>query len=243
MPVLVVSNQKGGVGKTTTVTSLAWYLATAGKRTLVVDNDPQGNATSCLAPTAEGGTIYDGQAPIATATPDLFVIPGGPALLDQERILAQRPGGHGRMRELLAPLKGQYGPIVIDCPPNLSFLPTNALLSATHLLVPLQCEYYALEGLGQLLAYIDDLRRSTTLDLRWVGILLTMADDRSPLAAQIEREVRAHFGPQVLQTVIPRDPALAAAPSHGRTVAETAPLSRGSLAYLDAAREILDVLV
>ena len=242
MAVLVVSNQKGGVGKTTTVVNLAWYFACAGRSTLTIDNDPQGNATSALAPDLEGGTVYDGQAPMATPVANLAVIPGGSGLLHHERGLAQRPAGSTRLRELLRPLTDQYDPILIDCPPSLSLLPSNALLAASHLLIPLQCEYYAMEGLGQLLAYVEDLRQTSGLDLRWTGILLTMADPRHPTAEQFERDVRAHFGAQVLRTVIPRDPTLALAPSHGAAAAAVAPLSPGALAYLAATKEILDVL-
>jgi chromosome partitioning protein len=238
--VIAVSNQKGGVGKTTSVVNLAAFSALAGFRTLVIDSDPQGNATSVLAPHhADPVSIYRGATPLQTSQPGLMIIPSGPDLIDQERALVHAPEGRFALRHLLLPLRSAFDVILIDCPPTLSLLPTNALLAADHLVVPLQSEYFALEGLTQLLRYVDELTEDVHATITLRGILLTMFDDQYPLAFQVEREIRQHFTHQAFTTVIPRDVALAAAPSHGKTILDYDPLSRGGIAYLAAAQELL----
>lgn len=240
--VVTVSNQKGGVGKTTTVVNFAAFAALAGKRTLVIDNDPQGNASSVLAPGAEGGSIYQGRSPLPTRQDKLWIIPASTALIDEERQLARQERGRFVLRDRLEPLKQDFDLVVIDCPPNLSFLPVNALLASDSLLLPLQAEYYALEGLTQLLAFLDELQSEWGSRIKLLGILLTMATPGQVLAEQVAGEVRKHFGDKVVKTVIPRDVALAAAPSHGQSILDHDPLSPGGLAYAAASKELLDAI-
>jgi chromosome partitioning protein len=237
--VVAVSNQKGGVGKTTTVVNLAAYCALGGFKTLVIDNDPQGNASSVLAAEAAAASVYGGTQPKATRQEGLWVVPAAHDLIDQEKILVRSDKGRFALRDIIAPWRAEFDLILIDCPPNLSQLPTNALLASDHLLVPLQSEYFALEGLTQLLAYVEDLRHEVSASIQLLGVLLTMYDGRHPLALQVEAEIRQHFVGKAFQTIIPRDIALAAAPSHGKTILDYDPLSPGGLSYLSAAKELI----
>jgi len=238
-PVLVVSNQKGGVGKTTTVVNLAAYAGLAGKRILVVDNDPQANASSALNKTPFEHSIYSGAEPVTTSAEGVYLVPSGSDLADQERQLAGAVGGSLALRERLKIHRVNFDLVIVDCPPNLTCLPTNALLAATHLLVPLQSEYFALEGLSQLLAHVDGLRQDHELQLTLCGILLTMATTGSALSQGVASEVRRHFGEGVFNAVIPRDESAAAAPSHARALVDHDPLSPAALAYLAATKELL----
>lgn len=240
--VITVVNQKGGVGKTTTVVNVAAFAALAGRRTLVIDVDPQANASSVLCREQAGTCVFSGQAPLATDQPSLWVIPAGADLPDHDKRLVMTEGGRLALRDRLRTLRSDFDLIVVDCPPSLGMLPTNALLAADALLVPIQCEYFAMEGLSQLLASVTELQEEGNPTLALAGILLTMFDDRSPLALQVAAELRRHFGERVLRAQIPRDVALAAAPSYSRTILDHDPLSPGGLAYCAATKELLDGL-
>lgn len=244
------ANQKGGVGKTTTVVNLGSYLALAGERVLVVDLDPQGNATSGLGldrSTIEQSVydaVIDGMPIRELMHPGpltgLDVVPSTIALAGAEIELATAEARERRLRRLLAAVVDDYDYVLVDCPPSLGLLTVNALTAADSILIPLQCEYYALEGLTQLLATIDLVRDHLNPDLAIKGIVLTMFDGRTKLSADVAAEVRRHLGKLVFTTVIPRSVRLSEAPSHGLPIPRYAPDSTGAVAYRNLAQEVLD---
>lgn len=248
--VIAVANQKGGVGKTTTSVNIAAAIAIAGHPVLLVDMDPQGNATSGLGvdPQQLKATVYTcligtegaGQAVVPTSVPKLDLLPANADLAGAEVELVTVPDRESLLRQRLAEVLPRYGHVILDCPPALGLLTLNALTAAASLLVPVQCEYYAMEGLGRLMATVQRVQQSLNPGLELEGILLTMYDSRNTLARQVAEEIRTHFGAKVYRTVIPRNVTLAEAPSYGRPAMLYNAAASGSQAYLDLAKEILD---
>ena len=248
--VTACTNQKGGVGKTTTVINLAAYLALSGTRTLVIDLDPQGNATSGLG--VDRRTVdrssYEAlvdRAPLselvlATSVEHLDLVPSSPALSGAEVELVAIPARERRLAASLAELNGRYERILIDCPPSLGLITLNMLAAADALLIPLQCEYYALEGLSQLLNTVHLVQRSVNEKLAIEGVLLTMYDGRINLSRQVAADAREYFGPKVFESVVPRNVRLAEAPSFGKPIILYDVASVGAQAYMSVARELLD---
>jgi chromosome partitioning protein len=246
--VTACTNQKGGVGKTTTVVNLAAYLALSGTRTLVIDLDPQGNATSGLGVDRRSleRSSYEalvdrvpvGELVIETSVAGLDLVPSTVSLAGAEVELVGVPARERRLAASLAELDSTYERVLIDCPPSLGLLTLNALTAADGVLIPIQTEYYALEGLSQLVNTIRRVREGLNPRLEIDGVLLTMYDARTNLSAQVASEVRRHMNGSVYETVVPRSVRLSEAPSHGLPIALYDPASRGATAYRELAGEV-----
>jgi chromosome partitioning protein len=248
--IIAVANQKGGVGKTTTSVNLSAYLALEGYRVLLVDCDPQGNASSGLGinrkkiPYCVYNLLIDGmeikKVLCQTRINNLVILPATIQLAGAEVELANRPGREFILSQALQPARDEYDYIILDCPPSLGLLTINALTAGTSVLIPLQCEYYALEGLSQLMDTIQLVKSRLNPSLRVEGILFTMFDGRTNLAIQVVDEVKRHFHKEVYHTVIPRNVRLSEAPSHGKPIALYDPRSKGAEVYRDLAREVIE---
>lgn len=247
MRVIALLNQKGGVGKTTTAINLGAYLAKAGKTVLVIDFDPQGNATSGLgydkqtAPVTSYDVIKDPKlatkAIFDTATPNLYIMPTNASLANAEVELVDIDRREYSLKEAVKNMTHDY--ILIDCPPALGLLTVNALTAADELLIPVQAEYYALEGLSQLLSVMQKVKQGLNPKLELLGVVVTMYDSRTSLSEQVHEELKKHFGAKLFKTVIPRNIKLAEAPSHGKPVSEHDKWSKGARAYKQLSKEIL----
>ena len=249
--IISIANQKGGVGKTTTAINLAASLAVAEKRTLLIDSDPQGNSSSGVGidrSKIREKNLYQaiiGKIPLAetlhvSPLPSLTVIPATQDLIGVEVEFVQLPDREQKLKQLLSGLPDDFEFVIIDCPPSLGFLTINALVASDFLIIPLQCEYFAMEGLSQLLNTVRLVQNRLNPGLTLSGILLTMFDTRNRLSHRVEEEVRKYFAGKVFQTIIPRNVRLSESPSHGLPVLLYDITSRGAVSYMELAREILN---
>ncbi len=247
--IIAITNQKGGVGKTTTAVNLSACLAEAGKRTLLIDADPQGNATSGVGAAGKGAhSIYDvlindcpaSAAVIDTGYAGLRLMPSAIELAGAEIELVAMPGRDTLLRDALSAVQSEYDYILIDCPPSLGLITLNALAAAGSVLVPIQCEYYALEGVGQLMNTLSLVRKRLNPGLEVLGVVLTMLDGRTNLGIQVVDEVKKHFRNRVFATVVPRNVRLSEAPSHGLPIHLYDPRCAGAEAYRALAQELIE---
>jgi chromosome partitioning protein len=249
---IAIFNQKGGVGKTTTNINLAACLALKGKKILILDIDPQGNTTSGMGISKKGleKTMYEVlisdklepiDAIIPTRVKNLDIIPASVQLAGAEIELVQLEGREKRLKKALDKIKGNYDYIFIDCPPSLGLLTINSLTAVDSVLIPIQCEFYALEGVSQLMSTIDLVKKSMNTTLEIQGVILSMFDGRTNLSIQVVEEVKKYFKEKVYTTVIPRNVRLAEAPSYGMPITEYDPKSKGAEAYIEFAEEFLEL--